>query len=93
MIVTNDEYETIVAMDLIGAKSVSEYLGLTVGTVRKYIHYGYWGHTNRYKAVIDEYGTELHAKDKILSQYEKSLRNVKYNRTNYLRRKARKNEK
>lgn len=58
MIVTNDANEEIVKMDLVGAKEVAEYLGKSVNRVRKNICTGRWNHKDKYKAIVDEEGTE-----------------------------------
>lgn len=57
MIVTNDEYELPVKRDLVGAKAVADYLGLSVNRVRKNLCTGVWNHKQKYKAVVDESGT------------------------------------
>lgn len=41
-----------VALDLVGAVRVAEYLGITVNRVRKCLCCG-WSHTAKYKAIID----------------------------------------
>ena len=42
----------------IGAKEVAEYLGKSVNRVRKNICTGRWNHKDKYKAIVDEEGTE-----------------------------------
>lgn len=49
MIVTNDDAETTVAIDLVGAKSVADYLGMTVQSVRHRLMRDSW--KGRYKAI------------------------------------------
>lgn len=58
MIVTNDQYETPIAFDLVGAKQAAAYLGVSVNRFRKNLCTGIWNHKQKYKAVVDEYGTE-----------------------------------
>ena len=58
MIVTNDEAEEIVQMDVVGAEAVAEILGKSVSTIWRNTSTGKWSHLDKYKAVIDEYGTE-----------------------------------
>ena len=47
-IVTNDAYEFPVKYNLVGARQVAEYIGVTENTVRKYICRGWHG---KYKAI------------------------------------------
>lgn len=51
MIVTNDEYETVVKSDVIGAKAVAEYMGISESYVRKMLC-GYKPFVGKYKAVL-----------------------------------------
>ena len=64
-IVTNDKYEFPVAFDLIGAKSVADYMGKKIGTVRKNICSGIWN--GKYKAIPSGIYTA--------TEFEKSLKN------------------
>lgn len=58
MIVTNDEYELPVGHDIVGAKAAAEYLGMTVQNFRRCLSSGRWSKYRRYKAAVDEAGTE-----------------------------------
>lgn len=51
MIVTNDKYETPVKSDVIGAKAVAEYMGISESYVRKMLC-GYKPFVGKYKAVL-----------------------------------------
>lgn len=50
MVVTNDQYELPVSGELVGAKSVADFIGLTVGTIRTNLSRDKW--RGKYKAVI-----------------------------------------
>ena len=58
MIVTNDEYELPVRLDIVGAKAAAEDLGMTVQNFRRCLSSGRWSKYRRYKAAVDEAGTE-----------------------------------
>ena len=49
-IVTNDEYELPVAIDIKGAKSVADYLGISIQSLRHRIMRDRW--SGKYKAVV-----------------------------------------
>lgn len=51
-IVTNDELETPLKCDLVGAKEVAEYLGMHWVSVNRCVRTGKWSHLRRKKAVI-----------------------------------------
>ncbi len=58
MIVTNDELELSVKMDIFGAKAAADYLGIPEQTFRTCLHRDSWCRkTHRYKAVVDEDAT------------------------------------
>jgi hypothetical protein len=58
MIVTNDEFELPVKMDIFGAKAAADYLGIPEQTLRTCLHRDSWCRkTHRYKAVVDEDAT------------------------------------
>ena len=57
MIVTNDELALPVKMDIFGAKSAANYLGITEQKFRKCLHRNSWCRKGRYKAVVDENAT------------------------------------
>lgn len=53
MIVTNDEYETPVKCDIIGAKAVSEYMGISLTYLRRMICGSVpWSKKQKYKAIV-----------------------------------------
>lgn len=54
MIVTNDEYETPVKMDVVGAKAVAVFLGLSLVRVQHCLSSGKWSKKAKYKAVVDD---------------------------------------
>lgn len=80
MIVTNDEYELPVALDLVGAVRVAEYLGITVNRVRKCLCCG-WSHTAKYKAIVDETVEAMDPAER-KREYEKRYRST-HNRNAY----------
>ena len=58
MIVTNDELELPVKIDIFGAKAAADYLGIPEQTFRTCLHRDSWCRkTHRYKAVVDEDAT------------------------------------
>ena len=57
MVVTNDDYELPLAIDLVGAKEVSAFTGLTIGTIRSYLSRDKFG--GKYKVVIMEEESEV----------------------------------
>lgn len=86
MIVTNDKYEIPVQFDLVGAKAVAEYIGITVQSVRDRIHKNNWGKKLKYKAVEcgtykfdkQEY-TKIYGMTHDRSEYYKEYRRRKKN--------------
>jgi hypothetical protein len=51
-IVTNDDLELPVACDLIGARAVGDFLGMTAQAVNRCVCYGHWSRWRKLKAVI-----------------------------------------
>lgn len=94
MIVTNDEYETPVKMDLVGTKAVAEYLGLSLTRVQHNLSSGSWGHIAKIKAVEDESVIVDVAKRN--KEYGRRWRMThdrsEYNRQYYQKKKGEKNE-
>lgn len=64
MMVTNDKYELPVKLDIMGAQGVADYMGLTIGHVRKCLARNYWPDKNKVKPVFDEYGSQLVIKER-----------------------------
>lgn len=69
MIVTNDEYETPVYTDVVGAEKVAEILGMKKQAVRRNLCYDKWSHLSKFKAVVDETGSYELAKKTYIRNY------------------------
>lgn len=80
-VVTNDKWEYPVKYNLVGAKSVAAYLGITENVVRQSLCRGRF--SGKYKAI--EVGVRT------LSTKQKKRKEKAYNAKKYLRRKAAQN--
>ena len=81
-IVTNDEFETPLKHDVVGAKGVAEYLGKSVSCVRKNLMSNHWSHLDKKKAIFDELATKEYFER---SRKESQKRAFMKDRTDYFK--------
>ena len=87
MIVTNDEYEMPVKCDIIGAKAVSEYMGISLSYLRQMLC-GAKPWVKRYKAVVID-NANLTKKNQYMRYKRYSMKHdrTEYNRLRYKKKK------